>query len=261
MRGTGRPIDTLVQSWSNLTVKFFLSVSLLLLTVAFVTAAEKPANLVNEKAWASFEGWSTAGAIAGSAGEKKWKWIKPGKAIIHNTDKKEAKPKDIVSVFEHGDVDLEIEFMIPKSSNSGIYFMKRYEVQILDSYGKPDQNLSFGDCGGLYQRWDDSKPTNKEKGFEGTPPATNASAAPGAWQKFRVQFRAPRFDADGKKIENARFIRVVHNGVTVHEDIEVTGPTRGGNGDDEVAKAPLMIQGNHGPVAIRKLIVKPANFE
>ena len=92
MRGTGRPIDTLVQSWSNLTVKFFLSVSLLLLTVALVTAAEKPANLVNEKAWANFEGWSTAGAIAGSAGEKKWKWVKPGKAIIHNTDKKEAKP-------------------------------------------------------------------------------------------------------------------------------------------------------------------------
>ena len=48
--------------------------------------------------------------------------------------------------------------MIPKSSNSGIYLMGRYEIQILDSYGKPDNGLSFSDCGGVYERWDDSKP-------------------------------------------------------------------------------------------------------
>jgi len=259
--GEGRPIDTPDQSWSNLAVKFFVSASLFLLVLGTSKAADKPVNLVNEKSWSNFDGWSTAASIAGSASEKKWKSVKPGKAIIHNTDKKEAKPKDIVSILEHGDVELEIEFMIPKSSNSGIYFMKRYEVQILDSFGKSDEDLSFGDCGGIYQIWDDSKPTNKEKGFEGTPPTTNASTAPGAWQKFRVQFRAPRFDSEGNKTENARFIRVIHNGVTIHEDVEVTGPTRGGHDKNEVAKAPLMIQGNHGPVAIRKLIVKPAQFQ
>lgn len=239
----------------------FLFCSLTLLVAHASPAGDTPANLVSKKAWANFEGWFTSGSIAGSASEKKWKWQKPGKLVIHNTDNATENPKNIVSVTDYGDVDLEIEFMIPKASNSGIYFMRRYEIQILDSYGKPDKSLSFGDCGGIYQRWDDSKPTNSEKGFEGTAPGTNASAAPGAWQKFQVQFRAPRFDTKGKKTENARFIRVVHNGVTIHEDVEVTGPTRGGHGDNEVAEAPLMIQGNHGPVAIRKMVVKSAQFE
>ena len=239
-----------------------LLLCLLTLLIAHLSmAGDTPVNLVSEKAWANFEGWVTSGSIAGSASEKKWKWYKPGKLVIHNTDKATGNPKNIVSAMDYGDMDLEIEFMIPKASNSGVYFMKRYEVQILDSYGKPDKNLTSGDCGGIYQRWDDSKPTNNEKGFEGTAPATNASAAPGAWQKFQVQFRAPRFDTKGKKTENARFIRVVHNGVTIHEDVEVTGPTRGGHKGDEVAKAPLMIQGDHGPVAIRKLIIKSTQFE
>ena len=138
--------------------------------------------------------------------------------------------------------------------------MGRYEVQILDSFGKSDAEMKHGDCGGIYERWDDTKEKKEEKGFEGTPPSANASAAPGTWQTYQILFRAPRFDTNGEKIENARFLKVVHNGTVIHENVEVTGPNRGGM-EPEVAEGPIKIQGDHGPVAFRKLVVTPRTFE
>tara|TARA_R110002096_G_scaffold267648_3_gene461424 strand:+ start:2188 stop:2895 length:708 start_codon:yes stop_codon:yes gene_type:complete len=224
-----------------------------------VKGPEKAKSLLTSQAWAQPNAWKQADEVTGSPSEKKWKKVKPGKGIFYNGS--DGKAGDLISTVEHGDVELNIEFMIPNASNSGIYFMKRYELQILDSFGKPDGDLSYGDCGGIYQRWDDSKQDKKNKGYEGTPPSTNASGAPGTWQKFRVQFRAPRFDESGNKIENARFVRVVHNGVTIIEDAEVTGPTRGGASGQEIQRAPLAIQGDHGPIAIRRLTVRKTNFE
>ncbi|WP_434035559.1 3-keto-disaccharide hydrolase [Formosa sp. 4Alg 33] len=60
-----------------------------------------------------------------------------------------------------GDIEVHLEFLLPEGSNSGIYFQSRYEIQIFDSYGK--ENIDFSDCGGIYQRWDESKP-KKQKG-------------------------------------------------------------------------------------------------
>lgn len=218
----------------------------------------EPFQLVGTEAWTEIGAWSLADQIEGSTQEKKWKSIKPGKSILFNGQ--EGKTLNLTSREGHGDAEIEVEFMIPKSSNSGIYLMSRYEIQILDSYGKADTAISVHDCGAIYERWDESKP-NGQQGFEGTPPATNACSAPGTWQTFKILFRAPRFDADGKKVENARFIRVEHNGVVIHEDVEVTGPTRGGASGPEVSSAPLIVQGDHGPVAFRKFVVRPTKFE
>lgn len=225
------------------------------------TLAESPPEpliLIDPSAWTESGTWSLADRIEGSTQEKKWKSVEPGKAILFNGP--EGKSVNLRSKASHGDAEVEVEFMIPKSSNSGIYLMERYEVQILDSYGKADNAISVHDCGAIYERWDESKPEGR-KGYEGTPPATNASSAPGTWQTFKILFRAPRFDADGKKTENARFIRVEHNGVVIHEDVEVTGPTRGGSAGPEVAAAPLIVQGDHGPVAFKKFVVRPTRFE
>jgi len=158
---------------------------------------------------------------------------------------------NLLSKLEHGDVEAHVEFMVPQGSNSGVYFQGRYEVQVLDSWGV--EELKHGDCGGIYQRWD---PKRNPPGYEGHPPRVNASREPGQWQSFDVVFRAPRFDAAGNKIANARFVKVAHNGVVVHEDVEVTGPTRAASFSDEKPVGPLMLQGDHGPVAYRNVRLK-----
>ena len=174
-----------------------------------------------------------------------------GKGIIVNGPT--GRTRNLLSKHEHGDVEAHIEFMVPKGSNSGVYFQGRYEIQILDSWGV--EKVKHGDCGGIYQRWADGR------GFEGHPPRKNASRPPGQWQTFDVVFRAPRFDPSGKKTANAKFVKVVHNGVVIHENVEVTGPTRAANFSDEKPTGPIMLQGDHGPVAYRVVQLRPATTD
>ncbi len=157
---------------------------------------------------------------------------------------------NIVSVEEFADVELYLEFMVPKGSNSGVYLAGLYEVQVLDSFGKPDEELEFGDCGGIYARYIDKQSVG------GVAPPVNVSRAPGEWQSFHIWFRAPRFDSRGAKTENARFLRVVHNDTVLHEDVELHGPTRAHMPRGEASTGPLMLQGDHGPVAYRKIYLR-----
>lgn len=160
---------------------------------------------------------------------------------------------DLRTSWEHGDIDLELEFMMPRASNSGIYFQGRYELQLLDSWGV--ENPTYGDVGGIYERWDESRGAGRE-GFEGHAPRLNAARAPGLWQTLRVEFRAPRFDSAGRKVANARFASVELNGAVIHENIELDGPTRGASQPGEAALGPIVIQGDHGPVAFRRIRFK-----
>ncbi|PAW62216.1 MAG: hypothetical protein B9S36_06365 [Verrucomicrobiia bacterium Tous-C2TDCM] len=239
---------------------FHLLISAAAFTLAPLRAETppQPLELANLAAWAETGAWGLADEIQGSTQEKKWKSVKPGKAVLYNGA--EGKTINLTSKANHSDAEVEVEFMIPKGSNSGIYLMSRYELQILDSYGKADNAITVHDGGAIYEQWDESKPEGA-KGFGGTPPSTNASSAPGTWQTYKILFRAPRFDGDGKKVANARFIRVEHNGVVIHEDVEVPGPTRGGVDGAELSSAPLIVQGDHGPVAFRKLSVRPVKVD
>ncbi|MFK7909180.1 MAG: family 16 glycoside hydrolase [Akkermansiaceae bacterium] len=154
------------------------------------------------------------------------------------------------------DVHMKLEFMVPKRSNSGAYFMGRYEIQILDSFGR--KKFGSGDLGGLYQRWDENR---NPKGFEGVKPKVNAAKAPGEWQTMEVIFRAPRFAKDGSKTHHAKFIKVLVNDQLVHENQIAKGPTRSSKFGDESAKpAAIYFQGDHGPVAIRKIELKKLNL-
>lgn len=159
---------------------------------------------------------------------------------------------DLVSATEYGDLEAHVEFMVPKGSNSGVYFQGRYEIQVLDSFGVAAP--TSGDCGGVYERWDEGR---QPPGYEGRAPRLNASRPAGEWQTFDVIFRAPRFAPDGAKLANARFVRVWHNGVLIHADVEVTGPSRAAAFADERPVGPLSLQGDHGPVAYRALRVRP----
>ncbi len=157
---------------------------------------------------------------------------------------------ELYSKFEHGDLDIEMDFLLAKGANSGIYLQGRYEVQLYDSWGKA--TAKYNDVGGIYERWNEAMPEG-QKGYEGTAPRTNAAKAPGLWQHIKISFQAPRFDASGNKIQNAKFIKVELNGTTLHENVEVTGPTRGAVVDNEVSEGSLRIQGDHGSVAFRNI--------
>lgn len=196
--------------------------------------------------------WQIAGEVYADLNQENHMEIKAGEGILVNAFSEEDK-SNIITNFEHGDLDLSIDFLLPKGSNSGIYLQGRYEIQLLDSWGK--ENPTSGDCGGIYQRWDDSKPEG-QKGYEGTPPKVNASKAPGLWQNFVIEFQAPRFDESGTKIKNAIIKKMYHNGYLIHDNIELTGPTRGASIAGEAATGPLFIQGDHGPVAFRNIKYK-----
>jgi hypothetical protein len=148
---------------------------------------------------------------------------------------------DLYSEQKWGDAVIELELMVPKGSNSGVYVMGEYEVQVLDSFGK--DKMTTGDIGALYGA---------------APPRVNASKAPGEWQKLVIDFRAPKYDADGKKTANARFVKIELNGQVIQENVEMKGPTPAGVTGKEAKEGPIMFQGDHGPVAFRSLKITPA---
>jgi hypothetical protein len=147
---------------------------------------------------------------------------------------------DIYTKEKFGDAVIEVEVLVPRRSNSGIYVMGEYEVQVFDSFGK--EKLSQSDIGALYSA---------------AAPKVNAIKKPGEWNKFVIEYRAPRFDENGNKTANAKFVKIALNGQTLHENVEMKGPTPTGVSGKEAPTGPIMFQGDHGPVAYRNLRVTP----
>jgi len=196
--------------------------------------------------------WTIEGGVTGSFDGNALKPI-AGKGVLLSTMKgpKYQSSDDLYSVLEHGDIKMALDFMIPAGSNSGIYLQSRYEVQIYDTWLKKPIVDNF--CGAIYHRWDESRGKGNE-GYEGHPPRQNAVKAPGLWNHLEIDFKAPTFDAAGKKLSNARFNSVYLNGILIHENIELLGVTRGSISAQEVAKSPFRIQGDHGQVAFKNIV-------
>jgi hypothetical protein len=169
----------------------------------------------------------------------------PGGVVVNGATGRSA---DLISDAKFADAELHVEFLIPRKSNSGVYLHGLYEVQILDSHGATERGVH--DCGAIYQRWIDGK------GVGGRAPLRNVCDPPGKWQSFDIWFRAPRFARDGRKTENARFLKVLHNGVLIHNQVEVEGPTRASLEIPEAVTNPIMLQGDHGPVAFRNIRIR-----
>lgn len=218
----------------------------LIVAVCFVVSplvhAEKAAQPFNGK---NLNGWKTK-----PRGNNQSHWT-VGKATLDANNPRAIKVEkggelinakggglDFYTEAKFGDCVIELEVFVPKGSNSGIYVMGEYEVQVFDSYGK--KKLGGGDMGAIYGA---------------AAPKTNACKKPGEWQAYRIEFQAPRFDASGKKTANAKFISVRLNGVTLHENVEMKGPTPGGVTGKEAATGPIMFQGDHGPIAYRNIHV------
>ena len=144
---------------------------------------------------------------------------------------------------EYGDMFLHVEYLLPfwdssRRTNSGLYIQNRYEVQILDSFG---HSRGTSEDGALYR-------------FRS--PDVNATLPPYHWQTFDLLFHAPRFDEEGEKTENAR-ISVYHNGILIHEDVEMESGTGRGGTRDEVPREHLYLQAHRGPAFFRNVWLVP----
>jgi hypothetical protein len=191
----------------------------------------------------------------------------PGDRIV-NSATKEGKPaSDIMTVEKFGDVELYIEFMCADRSNSGVYMNGQYEVQIWDSHGRDSDH--FTDWAGAIYNYEPGSAAAKEAQakatptpsgwvpFGGVPPKARAERPTGQWQSFHIWFQPPRFDASGKKTANAKFLRVLLNGVLIQENVERVAFTQAAPPLPESATGPLLLQGDHGAIAFRNIYVRP----
>jgi len=133
---------------------------------------------------------------------------------------------DILSERKFWNFKLHVDFRIVEHSNSGIGLRGRYEIQILDDYGKPPN--SHG-AGALYARF---------------PPTVNASKPAGEWQSYDIRLVG-------------RQLTVVHNGTKVLDKVEVEGLTAIANNADEAEPGPFIVQGDHSYVEIKSFVVTP----
>ncbi|UCG56268.1 MAG: PmoA family protein [Phycisphaerales bacterium] len=175
-------------------------------------------------------------------GQIKWKQIGDAMQIV-------PKSGSIMTKDAYRDFILHAEFKTPQlpphvkgqgRGNSGIYIQRRYEVQILDSYGLEPKN---NECGSLY----------KTKA-----PDRNVCKKPGEWQSYDIMFRAARFDGAGgnaKKVENAR-ITIYHNGVLIHDDAELANKTGAGRPEGP-GPGPILLQDHGNEVSFRNIWIVP----
>lgn len=139
------------------------------------------------------------------------------------------------------DFTAHVEFLLPFKplgrgqgrGNSGFYLQDRYEVQVLDSFGLKGEN---NECGGIYSQ---------------AKPDVNMCFPPLTWQTYDIEFTAAKFDGAGKKTKNA-VATIRHNGVTIHDKLEMKGPTGGGKAEDATG-GQLQLQGHGNPVFYKNI--------
>ena len=157
--------------------------------------------------------------------------------------------KQITSKESFGDCQLHVEWSAPSPpkgdgqgrGNSGIFFMDRYEIQVLDSYN--NETYHDGQAGAIYKQ---------------TPPAVNAMRPPGQWNTYDVFWTAPRFNEDGQ-LESPAYITAVHNGVLILNHFELLGDTpytRPPQYTTHPPTGPIRIQDHGNPVRYRNIWVR-----
>jgi len=158
---------------------------------------------------------------------------------------------NITSKAEFGDGYLHVEFATPAEpngigqnrGNSGVFLMRRYEIQVLDSWKAA--TYADGMVGAVYGQ---------------NPPSVNAARPPGEWQTYDITFIAPRFDERGGVLSPAR-ITVLLNGVKVQEDFKFLGPTRWRKPSSYEAHGPtgpVELQDHGHPVRFRNIWFAPS---
>ncbi len=197
------------------------------------------------------DGWVRVGAVTLDPKNPRKFAVSDGDTAWYNGPKGIA--SNLFTTKKFGDLEVSLEFMMAKGSNSGIKFHGHYEIQIADSFGKKE--VTGDDCGGIYPR---AELTPRYRHIDqGIAPKVNACKAPGEWQTLSAVFLAPRFDKDGKKTANAMIQRATLNDQLIHLKQELRTPTGDRWQSPEFAAGTFMIQADHGPVAYRNVKLRP----
>ena len=185
------------------------------------------------------------------------RWVWSGDSTSPAPWKNEAGVLEVVpgsgglqTVDSYGNVQLHIEWMSPAPAvgdgqdrgNSGVFLMSNYEVQVLDSWG--NRTYADGQASAIYGQH---------------PPRVNVSLPPGEWQSYDIIFRRPVFSADGKVTRPAR-MTVLHNGVLVHEQATLVGPTSHrvrAPYEAHADRLPILLQDHGSPVRFRNIWLRP----
>jgi hypothetical protein len=181
-----------------------------------------------------------AGAIVLFDGSNKGEW--QGGRVDEKTKLLNTDGADIVTKRKFSNYTMHLEFMLPYRpdargqgrGNSGFYQVDLYEMQILDSFGLDGLN---NECGGIYTKAD---------------PKVNMCLPPLQWQAYDVEFTNAVAGADGKKTKNA-FLTAKLNGVTIHDNLEITGVTGGSRKEPEGTPGPIKLQGHGNPLQFRNI--------
>jgi len=169
-----------------------------------------------------------------------------GSSIVVNTPIKEA--TNLVSKAQmEGDVEVDFDFLTTKGSNSAVFIMGRYKIQLSDSWPETQDPLSR-------LAVIDVNRADNPISFHTEQPISNVGKAPGLWQHLKVKFKSPTFDSSGKKVEKASFEEVYLNGVLIHQGIALEGPSNGAGLKDESTKGPLIFQADESHVLAFKNI-------
>lgn len=196
-------------------------------------------------------GWNFAKDVALDT-EKPTKLKPSGEGAVWVNGEK-GRVADLITKQSYKDVEVHVEFLLGKNSNSGIKFHAVYEIQFRDTAAKKGE-LTGDDCGGIYPRAED-KPAyhHIDKGIG---PKVNAAKPAGEWQTLEVTFRSPRLDDKGERKEKAKVVKATLNGQVIHENVELETPTGSNWKKKEVATGPFMLQSDHGPVAFRNVKIR-----
>ncbi|KAA3611457.1 MAG: DUF1080 domain-containing protein [Planctomycetota bacterium] len=192
------------------------------------------------------EGWQLCDAEIDLKHPEQFKTM-PGNGALINVGK--GPSSNYQSRYSFSDMELELDFMLPRGGESGIYLMGCYEIQLRDQSSQGDPAAS--DCGGV----------TPSGSWPGRPPAISVYQGPGVWHSLKIRFEAPRFDHDGSKKRNARLSRVILNDTVIHQNVALPGPTDGAPVSSERPFGPIVIEGTSGPVAIRGVMVKPIHSQ
>lgn len=236
------------------------SAAVLVLCAGVTVAADPPAAA----------GWTDLLTADGAAWKKvDPRWVKAADAGLDPANPRRLKPNggdgsvwingetgrlpDVITKADYKDVEVHVEFLLGKGSNSGIKFHALYEIQLRDTAANKGE-LTGDDCGGIYPRADDK---NGYKHLDkGIGPKMNAAKPAGEWQTLDVTFHSPRFDDKGEKTANAKVVKAVLNGQLIHENVEVKHPTGANWVKKESPAGPFMLQADHGPAAFRNVRIR-----